>query len=275
LVAGNTASLDTIVVNGAAINLSAMVFQSWAVSDVVSLNGTAGTDTVTGSVQRDTIRGGAQADKLNGNGGNDTFEIAGTEGIGDIVEGGDGTDILQFIGAGIVTLDGFNAGTSSIERVNGNGEELRGTSAGDVFNLSALTSRSAFKIVDGRGGGDTITGTAFSDDLRGGTNNDTIRGDDGNDRLTGGNGRDLLTGGANAVIFDFNTFGESVVGANRDQILDFSRAQADRIDLSTIDAKTGIDGNQKFTFIGTQAFHGVKGELRFKISAPTASSKAT
>jgi serralysin len=135
---------------------------------------------------------------------------------------------------------------------------------GDVFNFSALTSRSAFKIVDGRGGGDTITGTAFSDDLRGGTNNDTIRGDDGNDRLTGGNGRDLLTGGANAVIFDFNTFGESVVGANRDQILDFSRAQADRIDLSTIDAKTGIDGNQKFTFIGTQAFHGVKGELRFK-----------
>ena len=56
---------------------------------------------------------------------------------------------------------------------------------------------------------------------------------------------------------------EIVRGANRDQIVDFNRAQRDRIDLSTIDADTdGTAGNQKFTFIGTQAFNGVDGELR-------------
>jgi hypothetical protein len=38
----------------------------------------------------------------------------------------------------------------------------------------------------------------------------------------------------------------------------------DRIDLRTIDAATGVAGNSKFHFIGTQTFHDVKGELRCK-----------
>jgi hypothetical protein len=33
---------------------------------------------------------------------------------------------------------------------------------------------------------------------------------------------------------------------------------------SNIDAKTGVDGNQKFAFIGTDGFSGEKGELRYK-----------
>ena len=52
-------------------------------------------------------------------------------------------------------------------------------------------------------------------------------------------------------------------GANRDQIVDFNRAQRDQIDLSTIDADTdGTAGNQRFTFIGTDTFNGIDGELR-------------
>lgn len=48
---------------------------------------------------------------------------------------------------------------------------------------------------------------------------------------------------------------------NADVIRDFE--PGDKIDLSDIDAKSG-GGNQAFTFIGTQSFHHVKGELRFK-----------
>ncbi len=44
-------------------------------------------------------------------------------------------------------------------------------------------------------------------------------------------------------------------------ILDLE-AGTDAIDLSAIDAATGIGGDQAFTFIGTQAFGGGAGELR-------------
>ena len=75
--------------------------------------------------------------------------------------------------------------------------------------------------------------------------------------------RDVLRGSTGLDRFDFNALAESVRGATRDQIFDFNRAQRDRIDLSTMDADTdGTGGNQKFTFIGTQPFHGVDGELR-------------
>ena len=69
-------------------------------------------------------------------------------------------------------------------------------------------------------------------------------------------------GGLGGDIFDFNSKTESVKGANRDVILDFSHGQGDKIDLSGIDAKSG-GGNQAFHFIGTHAFHDQKGELHF------------
>jgi len=56
---------------------------------------------------------------------------------------------------------------------------------------------------------------------------------------------------------------DSVVGS-RDIIADFSRAQADRIVLSAIDANTARTGDQAFTFIGSAAFSNVAGQLRFE-----------
>ena len=52
--------------------------------------------------------------------------------------------------------------------------------------------------------------------------------------------------------FDFNSALESQ-GANADTIQAFSQAQADKIDLVTIDATTG-GGNNAFLFAGTQSF---------------------
>jgi serralysin len=53
-----------------------------------------------------------------------------------------------------------------------------------------------------------------------------------------------------------------VKGGNRDQILDFVRAQGDKIDLAGIDAKTHTAHNNAFHFIGAAAFHHHDGELR-------------
>jgi serralysin len=82
------------------------------------------------------------------------------------------------------------------------------------------------------------------------------------DTITGGLGKDTMAGGLGDDKFNFDLIAESVKGANRDVILDFSHGQGDQIDLASIDAKSG-NGNQAFHFIGKQGFHDTKGELHF------------
>jgi serralysin len=107
----------------------------------------------------------------------------------------------------------------------------------------------------GDDGQDTILGGGGDDFMYGGQNKDLLRGGQGQDNMWGGGGKDT---------FDFNAPSETPTGAaNRDIIRDFDASEKDIIDVSTIDAKAGVIGNQKFTFIDDQAFHGVKGELRF------------
>jgi len=108
-----------------------------------------------------------------------------------------------------------------------------------------------------------LTGNAGINSLNGGVGNDILVGGAGADTLIGGAGKDDMTGGLNNDRFDFNAISESVVGANRDVIRDFNRAQADRIDLITIDARSNVAGDQAFTFIAGSAFSGTSGQLRF------------
>lgn len=109
-----------------------------------------------------------------------------------------------------------------------------------------------------------ILQTALSghDKLIGGRYGDILEGFGGNDTLTGGGGFDNLTGGKGKDTFVFNTVADSR-GSYSDYITDFSRSQGDKIDLSKIDARTGVAGNQAFTFIGTSEFSGKQGELRY------------
>jgi serralysin len=100
----------------------------------------------------------------------------------------------------------------------------------------------------------------WPDDLDG---DDKLSGDAGNDTLTGGKGRDVLTGGADRDFFDFNSIAESRTGSTRDVIMDLKPGHNDRIDLRDIDANTKTGGDQKFTFIGDDAFSGKAGELRY------------
>ncbi len=130
-----------------------------------------------------------------------------------------------------------------------NDREINGNGAGNY-----LLGEPDEETINGLGGNDHII-------AKGG--NDRLNGGGGNDILTGGLGKDYLRGNAGADRFDFNKAAESAKGAARDRILDFSRSQKDKIDLSSIDAdRDGTSGNQKFTFIGTAGFHGRDGELR-------------
>jgi Ca2+-binding RTX toxin-like protein len=124
--------------------------------------------------------------------------------------------------------------------------------------------------IDGTGNSmnNVLQGSAGDNVLRGGSGNDTLSGGDGNDVLVGGFGRDIETGGAGADRFDFNSVnGSGTTFATRDQIMGFEQG-TDAIDFSTIDANTAAWGNQAFTFIGDDAFHGVAGELHQQTDGP-------
>ncbi len=113
--------------------------------------------------------------------------------------------------------------------------------------------------IHGASGNDTILGGVSADSIFGDAGNDLLKGGGDDDKLTGGLGTDTLFGGAGNDSFAFNQIAESTADAHRDHIADFTIGE-DVIDLSGIDAKVGVTGNQAFSFI-TGQFNAVKGEL--------------
>ena len=192
LVGGNVAGLDTIIVNGAGINLAGVGFQNWAASDVIALNGTAGIDTITGSSQNDTISGGANNDILDG-------------GLGaDIMRGGDGSD-TYFSDAlnDTITESNANLATGGFDTVN-----FTGTSG--TFTLSANVERLALggtAAINGSGNSlaNVITGNAVANILNGGI--DALA-----DTLTGGLGNDTY------IINSTNDIIVEAVGEGADRV---------------------------------------------------------
>ncbi len=98
---------------------------------------------------------------------------------------------------------------------------------------------------------------------------DVISGSSGANKLTGGGGLDVLTGGGGADHFVYvRTSDARVFSDFADQVTDFSRTQRDKIDLSAIDARMAVNGNQAFNFIASSEFSNVKGQLRFEANTP-------
>ena len=121
------------------------------------------------------------------------------------------------------------------------------------------------EYASGGKGNDVLNGGGGADKLFGGIGDDILIGGAGNDLLSGSAGVDDLTGGTGADIFAFDK-AAGLKPAEIDTIRDFSSAEGDTINLLTIDAVKGTKPNDAFTFIDTQAFHNVAGELRYDVT---------
>ncbi|MGA0533507.1 calcium-binding protein [Hansschlegelia sp. KR7-227] len=201
----------------------------------------AGFRDLTGSAHDDVLTGYAgvfspfqDGGRFDGGGGNDTLQ----GGLwGDTFIGGSGIDTVSYSRTDMKSLV-VNLSTG---RGSGNYEAI-----GDRF-LSI----------------ENVTGSAFGDNITGSSVANRLNGQVGNDVLKGGRGADDLLGGAGTDRFIYSGIADSGgLASQRDEIMDFSRAETDRINLSAIDANATKDGNQAFVFIGTKEFSAA-GQLRY------------
>lgn len=170
---------------------------------------------------------------------------------GTIVAGSGPAIIVQGQG---VTVDIDNQGV-----IKGKVELSAGA---DVFDSRGGVTKGAVFADDGN---DTLNGGGGANTLYGEDGQDFIAGRGGGDKLVGGADGDTLKGGRGGDDFVYTDVSDSTgnTAATRDAILDFGNG--DTIDLRAIDAKIG-GGNQKFDFIGTDAFTGKKGQLRYDVN---------
>ncbi|HTU11687.1 MAG TPA: calcium-binding protein [Allosphingosinicella sp.] len=199
-----------------------------------------------------------------------------------IVAAGDGwaSDSQTLIVRVIDAFEGSTIrGTSFADTLTGGGhaETIHGGDGADIIRAGDgadfAFGEGGDDLIDGETGADRISGWVGNDVLLGGAGNDRIAGEDGADKLSGGLGADTLLGGSGGDTFVFGGTGDSRTLSMRsdggklrpDMIGDFLSG-TDRIDLSAIDANRATGANDAFAFIGTAAFGGMAGQLRYALA---------
>jgi len=251
-----------------------------------------------GSVEGATIDGGAGIDqfvlalstlRLNASGG--LVETIATKGVvidltrqRVIDDGfGFGARLTGFESVAGSRFDDTLTGDAAANRLTGEAgaDRLFGRDGNDVLmgglGADLLYGDAGTDLLFGGDDIDRLFGGADADLLDGGAANDQLFGDAGDDVLAGGAGIDAMTGGAGTDSFSFRAGDTGSTRATADRILDFTQGApgiGDRIDLLQTDAISG-GTDDAFTFIGTAAFSGAAGEVRYQVLSGTTYVYAT
>ncbi|CAJ1790000.1 retention module-containing protein [Aeromonas salmonicida] len=194
----------------------------------------------------DRLDGGAGDDILFG----DAVHFAGINGEGyaavkQYVAGklsaGSVTDaqVHDYISSHASEFDQSSANDKGDVLIGGEGNDILFGQGGDDFLFGGagndiLFGGSGNDTLYGESGNDTLYGGSGNDTLYGGAGNDTLSGGLGNDILVGGLGNDILKGDAGADTFTWlqgDTTGGTIA---KDYVVDFSRAEGDKLDLSDL-----------------------------------------
>jgi Ca2+-binding RTX toxin-like protein len=243
----------------------------------LTFDGGAGTDrveffkslsaSVSGGDDNDTFVGhNLLVGTIDGGNGADQFIGFRAEADGLTLSGGAGDDLYRIDDATVAIVEnageGFDQVRTKINYTLGNNIE-RLTLVGTA-NVDG-TGNDLANTLGGNSGNNVLTGGLGDDKVYGYAGADTVEGGDGNDHLEGGAGSDEFTGGAGADGFYFrNGDFAGMTTSTCDIIHDFVHSDGDRIRLNLVDANSGLAGDQAFAFIGTMAFHGIAGELRYE-----------
>lgn len=268
-----TTSNDTFSQSGVANNVALQIF-GLAGDDVIILNRT------------DDLGGNNRVDAGIGN-----DALVSHKEFGNIILLGDGNDTYVGLGFGSFSTDladqvfaGAGNDTFAVQTFK---SQYFGEAGNDLFHSVGWAN-----TFNGGIGSDTISYLPRSDetdvgvrvDLAAGTadtsatqqerlisienvigssNSDDILGSNTANKLTGGLGFDVLTGRGGADQFIFKSAADARISATQaDIIMDFNRAQNDKVNLHAMDADVRTAGNQEFHFI-TTAFTRHAAELRF------------
>ena len=261
------------------------------------LKGRGGDDLLLGLGGNDTLDGGAGADDMRGGAGNDVYFV---DNVGDRVTelAGQGVDKVNttvsfdargshieniaIIGSGRANvvgneLDNVIAGNNQANAINGGlgADRMAGGLGNDVYtvdNIGDVVIEAANAGTDTVKAGISFTLGANVENLTLVTNrqinaignalDNVIVGNARPNVIIGMGGRDLMTGGAGADRFDFRAVSDSPFAAF-DRITDLS--DEDVINLSTIDARTDVAGDQAFTLVS--AFSGQSGQMTLTFNA--------
>jgi hypothetical protein len=164
-----------------------------------TLTGGPAGDVLLGGTGDDVLRAGAGADQLIGDGDGEFKASPDPGGGDDTIDGGDGQDLVLYIGrrAGVrVDLAAGTAGRGDERDRLSSIEDVIGGLGADVLlgdgGPNWLYGDPGDDRLDGRAGNDTLTGGRGTDTLRGGAGDDALNTRERVDRLFGGAGDDTL-----------------------------------------------------------------------------------
>jgi subtilisin-like proprotein convertase family protein/subtilisin family serine protease len=135
----------------------------------------------------------------------------------------------------------------------------------DWLDMAAVSTAITVDLTKRKGSIDGVdVKTNGIENLVSGDGDDILIGSKAANELAGGRGLDTLRGGKGNDDFRYMSVRDSRAGDNRDVIGDFGKGK-DHIDLILVDAIAGTSEDDDFSYIGTQAFHSVAGELHIVI----------